>query len=151
MEEDGGGAPGSADGCVELSVAQGDDPQEHRVIQVRWSSLCKLHYVQEAVQRSRKPLTRAAIMATRLANTHVHRMLAEGKTGEDIICHVSWTEFFRHCMQMVFSSDRFDYRSRPCWRELGANVKMVRTLFGRSCCLGRTWRRTSIRTLWHRR
>ena len=73
-----------------------------RVIQVPLDSLVRVEYVRRAIVDAIPVVTRAAVMATRLANLHVCRLLAEGGAGgSDLFCGRNLPDFMRECFRTV--------------------------------------------------
>ena len=89
------------DGPRPVPGAEPKQASAERVIQVPLSKLVRVEYVRLAIVESIEPATRVAVFATRLANLHVCRMLAEGREEADLFCGRSLRHFLRECFRTI--------------------------------------------------
>ena len=76
----------STDGPRPVPNAVSKQAPAERVIQVPLESLVRVEYVRRATVDAVPVVARATVMATRLANLHVCRLLAEGRDDVELFC-----------------------------------------------------------------
>ena len=113
----------------------GDVPYEERrkapseyVRQTRLTNVCRVQYVQDAIEASIEPVTVACLVASRLANLHVCRMLSEKGPSAELFCGNSLRTFYRECFNAV-GPKRDDPAGTTNIPELGESFRMFRRHF----------------------